>query len=283
MKLTRTTRNAGWLVVAGLLAAALIAPTGAAAASFHGAIWTSLSDGGTVNANRYDNKSDVYLNGGPQNCGGNGLPDGSYYFQVTNPSGATLLSTDAIKFRQVEVVGGVISGTSGAGNHEVGAGGCPNAMPVQLMPYADTPNNGGEYSVDMAPKAEVDACEGFDPDSTTFNFVKDCNVASKNDNFKVGAVTTTTTTTTADETTTTTADETTTTTSSVDTVTTTSVTGTVSGETGKSKPTPPSTDADFSSTTSSTTGGGWSLLLLAMAGLLAAALLLTPAAEARKR
>ncbi len=195
MKLTRTTRNAGWLVVAGLLGAALIAPAGAAAAPLPGAIWTSLSNGQTVNQNRYDNKADVYLNGGPQNCGNNGLEDGDYYFQVTDPSGKTLLSTDAIKFRQIKVVSGVISGTSGLGNHAVGAGGCDDAKPVQLIPYDDTPNNGDEYSVDMAPAAEVEACDGFNADSTSLNFLKDCKVSSKNDNFKVGETTTTTTTT----------------------------------------------------------------------------------------
>ena len=35
----------------------------------------------------------VYINGGPQNEDTQGLPDGTYYFQVTNPSGAVLLST----------------------------------------------------------------------------------------------------------------------------------------------------------------------------------------------
>src|SRR5436189_187162 len=81
--------------------------------------------------------------------------------------------------------GGVIHGVSGAGNHKVGTEGCGTGLPVQLMPYANTPNNGTEYSVDFAPKADVDACEGFDADSTTLNFIKDCSVSSKNDNFKV--------------------------------------------------------------------------------------------------
>src|SRR5450756_1539030 len=99
MKITRMARTAGWLAVAGLLGAALIGPASVAADSLPGAIWTSFSNGATVNQNRYPAKSDVYLNGGPQNCGNSGLPDGDYYFQVTDPSGATLLSSDAIKFR----------------------------------------------------------------------------------------------------------------------------------------------------------------------------------------
>jgi hypothetical protein len=181
----RLGRRLSWLAVGALLATALLAPGGASAASFNGAIWTSLANGESVNANLYEAKDDVYLNGGPQNCGnGNGLPDGLYYFQVTDPSGATLLSSDAIKFRMVQVVDGVIAGVGGTGNHDEGSAGCAGGLPVQLMPYDDTPNNGGEYSVDLGPAAEVEACEGFDADSTTFNFL-DC-ASTKNDNFKVG-------------------------------------------------------------------------------------------------
>jgi len=150
---SRASRRLGWLVVVGLALSALLWPATAVAAT--GAIWTSLSNGQTVNANLYDAKEDVYLNGGPQNCGnGGGLPNGLYYFQVTDPSGATLLSNDAIKFRMVTVANGVIYGVGGTGNHKEGTGGCNGGTPVQLIPYDDTPNNGGEYSVDMAAKAD---------------------------------------------------------------------------------------------------------------------------------
>ena len=182
-------RALGWLVVAGLVAGALVGPTigVASAASFSGAIWTSLSDGEAVNANQYALKTDVYLNGGPQNCNGDGLPTGLYYYQVTDPSGAVLLSSDAIMLRQVEVVGGVIAGNGPTGTHDEGESGECGSIPVQLFPFDDTPNNGNEYSVDLAPAAEVEACEGFNEGaSTTLNFVKGCDVSSKNDNFKVG-------------------------------------------------------------------------------------------------
>lgn len=182
----RPARAIGWLAVAAMLALAAIGPSSSPVlgAGTFGAIWTSLADGTTVNANIYASKSDVYLNGGPQNCGnGNGLPDGAYYFQVTDPSGATLLSSDAIRFREVKVADGVIDGVSGDGNHAVGTSGCNGGLPVRLMPYDDTPNNGGEYSVDLASKADVEACPGFSADSTSFSFL-DC-TNSKNDNFKV--------------------------------------------------------------------------------------------------
>jgi len=62
-----------------------------------GAIFTTDTNGTFVNANVYDDPTDVYLNGGPRAnapCTAAGLPDGDYYFQVTDPSGTVLLSAD---------------------------------------------------------------------------------------------------------------------------------------------------------------------------------------------
>ena len=83
-----------------------------AAAPISGAIYTSTASGTTVNGNVYEAQADVYLNGGPQSMNPKGLPDGNYYFQVTDPSGAVLLSTDAIICRQLTVTNGVVSGGS---------------------------------------------------------------------------------------------------------------------------------------------------------------------------
>src|SRR5438477_13207623 len=75
-------------------------------AAISGSIFTTTVSGGTVNGNLYSIKSDVYLNGGPQNTSSAGLsPDGLYYFQVTDPSGATLLSTDLVQCRVLIVSG----------------------------------------------------------------------------------------------------------------------------------------------------------------------------------
>ena len=270
-------RAVGWLAVAGLVAGALVGPTigTASAASFNGAIWTSLSDGTSVNANIYANKGDVYLNGGPQNCGnGNGLPDGNYYFQVTDPSGATLLSSDAIKFRQVQVVNGVISGVSGAGNHVEGTSGCNGGTPVRLLPYDDTPNSGGEYSVDLAPTGEVEACAGFDADSTTLNFVKDCSVASKNDNFKVGAQPSAPPSAPPSQ------PPSNPPSNPPSTPPSEQPTGGVEAETGVPGTTPPPTDTV---STGSSSSDGTRAILFAIAGLIAVALILTPAPAARRR
>jgi hypothetical protein len=303
---SRLGRRLSWLAVGALLATALLAPAGTAqAASFNGAIWTSLANGETVNANQYDAKEDVYLNGGPQNCGnGNGLPDGLYYFQVTDPSGATLLSSDAVKFRMVQVVNGVIAGVGGTGNHDEGSTGCAGGLPVQLMPYDDTPNNGGEYSVDLGPKAEVEACEDFDADSDTFNFL-DC-ASTKNDNFKVGEIVSTPTPTVVPPTPTPTAvpptptpeptPEPTATPGPTATPTpapteepnptpepTPSPTGGVLPATGTPGATLPPTDTSFGGDGPAGPTDGWRLVLLAIAGLMAGVLLLTPATAVVRR
>ena len=78
-----------------------------ALANLTGSIHTSTQDGITVNANvQYESKLEVYLTGGPPpNAppGAAGLPEGDYYFQVTDPSGQDLLSTDHISCRKVSV------------------------------------------------------------------------------------------------------------------------------------------------------------------------------------
>src|SRR3954466_8538482 len=68
-------------------------------ARLSGAVFTTTANGSRVNANIYPSKSAVYLDGGPGNnapAKAAALPAGDYYFQVTDPSGKVLLSTDAI-------------------------------------------------------------------------------------------------------------------------------------------------------------------------------------------
>ena len=124
----------------------LLGMSGAAVAASSGAIYTSMGDGTTVNSNLYDDKEDVYLNGGPlpnASCTSGGLTSGEYYFQLTDPSGQTLLSTDGIEARRFRVADGVIK--ESLGTHVVGLGKCPGAISIQLWPFDDTPNSGGEY------------------------------------------------------------------------------------------------------------------------------------------
>src|SRR5688572_24119041 len=100
-----------------------------------GAIFTTDENGTVVNGNIYSDCCDVYLNGGPPPnapCGAAGLPDGEYYFQVTNPSGSVLLSTDDIEQRRFRVEGGLIVeyfGQSSDCVHHLGAGKCAASVP----------------------------------------------------------------------------------------------------------------------------------------------------------
>jgi hypothetical protein len=81
-----------------------------ASAQFSGSIKTALPDGATATGNIYSSKGQVFLTAGPQNQKASGLPDGRYYFQVTDPSGTTLLSNDPAVCRQVVVSGGRLAG-----------------------------------------------------------------------------------------------------------------------------------------------------------------------------
>ncbi len=162
----------------GLLCA--LALFDAAAAPISGAIYTTTASGTTVNGNIYEAKADVYLNGGPQNTNFNGLPDGDYYFQVTDPSGSVLLSSDPISCRQLTVTGGVVSGSSGSCPHPNGSFNAANgSTPVRLIPYADTPNNGGEY------KAWITRVADYNNGNCSSNSFGFCHSDTKTDNFKV--------------------------------------------------------------------------------------------------
>ena len=169
MKTTSNILTSIALMVAGLF----LAPTALRAVPpLPGAIFTTNSDCNGVDLNIYAAKSDVFLNGGPAHPGAASLPDGSYYVQVTDPSGACVLGTS---------VG------SGTERPFVVTGGVANCIPLctvlinsTLDPtcalngvsdpncgYNDTPNPGGEYKVWV---------------STELSFT---NNSTKTDNFKV--------------------------------------------------------------------------------------------------
>ncbi len=182
---------------AGVLA--LVAGIGItqAAPPLPGAIFTTLSDGSRVNANIYSAKCDglgVYLDGGPGPGAPQfaaGLPDGDYYYQVTDPSGKTLLSTDAQKYRRFTVTLGIITARvtpAATGDHQTGVDLDHGALTIELCPFLDTPNNGGEYKVwatpvgDFAGNAEI-VDNGYNP-GYFHGFIP---AASKTDNFKIRA------------------------------------------------------------------------------------------------
>ena len=137
----------------------------AEAAGVSGAIFTTTVDGSAVNANIYDSKCAVYLDGGPgphAPATAAGLPDGDYYFQVTDPSGAQLLSTDPVSNRRFHVSGGLITAFSGSGGpaHPTGIDqdhGAQGAITIRLAntncpgDFANSPNVGNVYKVWATP------------------------------------------------------------------------------------------------------------------------------------
>jgi hypothetical protein len=141
-----------------------------------GAIWTTDPNGERVNGNLYTNAKNVYLSGGPHKEGAAGLPDGVYYFQVTDPPGKTLLSSDPLWKRRFEVKDGYIYSIDGGThkwNNDTTRG---YGIVVQLWPFTYTPNKGGVY------KVWVTEVEHYTPNQGCFGFIHSL---SKTDNFKV--------------------------------------------------------------------------------------------------
>lgn len=181
----------------------------AAAPALSGAIFTTDQSGTLVNGNtQYLSKcgvTGVYLDGGPgphASATAASFPDGDYYFQVTDPSGKTLLSTDPVSKRCFTVASGVISGTCPTGNHATFTDqdqASRGARVVELcaapeVPFLNTTNEDGVYKVWVTPVGDgTSAGGGFVGDPSRVD--NDCNgvrncfhgfVASrsKTDNFK---------------------------------------------------------------------------------------------------
>lgn len=179
MKMTNNPRN---IALAALFCLASV-PAISQAAAINGAIYTSTGDHSQVNANLYPSKSAVYLNGGPSNfpqCKGGSLDDGDYHFQVTDPSGKTLLSSDSIWDRAFRVSGGRIA--ANLGTHAVGGLSPCGSLAIQLIPYDDTPNKGGVYKVWITRASDFEAACGVGVDCGLDGFVPG---SIKTDNFKV--------------------------------------------------------------------------------------------------
>ena len=154
----------------GLVLAAALAAGPASAAAIHGALFTTDA-AANVNVNQYPTKADVYLSGGPgpnAPCTAAGMDDGVYVYQITNPSGTVLLSSDDISHREFTVSGGVIVS---ANDHPTVASLC-SSVGVQMAPFDDSPNNGGVYKAWVTRKSDYIANGNtFAPGSTkTDNF-----------------------------------------------------------------------------------------------------------------
>jgi hypothetical protein len=174
------------LAASVLVLAAQVLNTSAMAQQVSGAIFTTDMSSTFVNGNVYNAMGDVYLNGGPRPnapCTAAALPNGDYYFQVTDPSGNVLLHEigDGVENRRVRVEGGVIEFYYG-GPRNTGTGKCAAVgktnITVQLFPFIQTPNPGGEYKVWMTKVDDYD----YTMTKGSFGFIPS---KSKTDNFKV--------------------------------------------------------------------------------------------------
>lgn len=178
MRFSKVTR--GFLLPLLLLVVAL--STGSVFAALKGAVYTTDMTATVVNENvHYALDTDVYLSGGPQNKRAAGLPDGTYYFQVTDPSGKVLLSTDDAVCRQLMVVGGRVAGATGPCPHFNGAFNPANGTtPVQLAPFSATPNPGGVYKAWLIAQGGNTSISVADPKVINFRRSN-----SSTDNYKV--------------------------------------------------------------------------------------------------
>ena len=198
--------NPLWFALTVLASVVMIVLPAHAAPPLSGAIFTTIADGSIVNANvQYQSKCDVYLDGGPgpnAPIGAAGLPAGDYYFQVTDPSGKKLLSTDPVSNRRFTVSSaGIITAYTGSGGpaHPTGLNPNDGAVTIQLanntcpIDYLDTPNNGGVYKAWVTPVGDGTlAGGGFVGDPTLVDnpcgngcFHGFIPARSKTDNFKV--------------------------------------------------------------------------------------------------
>jgi len=139
-----------------LLIVCLVAAVAAPVFALSGAIFTTTSSCGAVDANRYLWQEDVYLNGGPNNDHAFGLDPGSYWVKVTTPDGTLL-------------------GVSSSAAVTVGSDGRFVSC-YQLSSILNKASN-GQPGYDVSPNAEYKAWV-----STTSAFVES---ESKTDNFRV--------------------------------------------------------------------------------------------------
>jgi hypothetical protein len=116
-----------------------ILPSAALAAPVSGAVFTTTSACDGTNVNIFTSKDAVYLDGGPAHEGAAGLPDGSYYVQVTEPDGTVLGKTTTASV--------TVSGGEFAVCYQLSAILSTASSGFTVAGYDTTSNAGGEYKV----------------------------------------------------------------------------------------------------------------------------------------
>jgi hypothetical protein len=155
------------MISAALSVAALflIATSALMAPQLTGAIFSTDSTCTGVDLNIYNNKSDVYLDGGPEHSNAAGLPDGYYYVQVTEPDGVLLgTSVGSANETPVHVTNGKFDYCYQLSAILINADGIPGCT-AGAAGYCTTENPGGEYKVWVSTNSTFD-----NDDSKTDNF-----------------------------------------------------------------------------------------------------------------
>lgn len=128
------------LLACGLLL--LGAPT-----AFTQTVGLVTTDPAGIVTKQFTNAKGVYFDVAPTGAGNaSGLADGTYFFQVTDPSGATLYSADPIAKRTILVSAGAIVAAPGGHATQVGPGG---ELLVQVWPFATGPIGSGSFRLWM--------------------------------------------------------------------------------------------------------------------------------------
>jgi hypothetical protein len=140
-------------------------------AAIAGSVTVTLDDGRPAAAVIFEDKCDAYLVARGEDSPPR-LPDGDYFFQVTDVSGEALLSSDEVGLRQFRVTDGAIQGVSGQGNHAVGVDSVSGGATVQLCPFAESSDSSGTYEVWVTGvddfKGDVEAVDSTAGDSHGF-------------------------------------------------------------------------------------------------------------------
>ncbi|MHB8891992.1 MAG: hypothetical protein ACYC65_08085 [Candidatus Limnocylindrales bacterium] len=295
MKLTRMTRAAGWLAVAGLLGAALIGPTSALALVGPYATVSGYAPG-TADNNQAATWGEDCTKLDSGDLGSSYLLTQSYAKVIVkagseesapghvntifnNPSAGQTVWADSNGNGLFDPGGQ--DGDKGI-SHIIFCGPVTTTTTSTDTTSTDTTST-DTTSTDTTTTATTDTTTTATTDTTTTATTDTTTTATTDTTTTQTTSTATTDTTTTGTTSTQTIDTETTETTSTGTETTSTPSGEVEAETGSPEHTLPSTDTGSVSGGSSPSGNSWQLLLVAMAGLLATVLLLTPATAARKR
>jgi len=136
---------------AGLSAFALALAVSTASGQIAGSIHTV--DATAAPRDLFSSRADISLAVGSASAPcrpSESLADGDYYFQVTDATGAKLLSTDPVSERRVTVTNGVIASYGGS-THAMGGPTACNSITISLSPYDDAGDRKVAYVVWMTP------------------------------------------------------------------------------------------------------------------------------------